>query len=185
MNTTVLIQLIFIQTCPSNTPVLFLNKMTDRQSTAKSFETINLESQPESIPIDSEKEYNIYWCWSVLISCFKKLWTASKKTFSEFCVYSSIHGLTHFHNPVWYEKLVFNVFLIASIISCCLIMHLVRYERLESPIIMSYDEKTMTINDIPFPAITICPQVKASHEKFDCAGKGGEFLGSLIKDQDL
>lgn len=64
-------------------------------------------------------------------------------------------------------------------------MHLVRYERLESPIIMSYDEKTMTINDIPFPAITICPQVKASHKKIDCAGKRGEFLGGMIKDQDL
>lgn len=107
-----------------------------------------------------------------------------KNTFTEFCAYSSIHGLNHFHNPMWYEKLVFNFFLIAAIVACFLIMQLVRYERIESPIITVYEERLMKTNEIPFPAITVCPQVKSSHEKLDFAGQHGDFLGGHLKNQD-
>lgn len=147
-----------------------------------SFDTV---APPEPIPTKTSDESKFYRCDVFLARFLKRIWTAFVNTFKEFCAYSSIHGVRHLYNPVWYEKIIFNICIIGSIVACILIMRLVRYERLERPIILSYDEKSMTIKEIPFPAITVCPQVKASHRKFDCAGMQGLFVSRLIKDQNL
>lgn len=161
--------------------------MEDRDSplsftTTSDSVVVNCSSDP--IPTEKESKYHLRYN-IFFVRFLKKLWTALKDTFSEYSVYSSIHGVRHLSHPVWYEKLIFNVFIVASIIACILIMRLVRYDRLESPIILSYDAKSMTIMEIPFPAITVCPHVKASHRKFNCAGQQSSFLGNFMKDQDM
>lgn len=37
----------------------------------------------------------------------------------------------------------------------------------ESPVIVSFDNKPLSIGDIPFPAISICPLAKTSARKFN------------------
>lgn len=147
-----------------------------------SFETIVLERSPK---ISNENTKNVPKFVIFIKNILKRIWFAILNTFVEFCAYSSIHGIRHLHTRVWYEKVIFNIFIIASIVACILIVRLVRFESSDNPIIVSYGENSMTVMDIPFPAITICPQPKASHKKFDCGKNKGDFLGNRMSNQDL
>lgn len=120
-----------------------------------------------------------------LLHIWNKVSFAITNTFAEFCVTGAIHGIRHFHNKNWYEKLIFLVLFCFSIVSCMLIVRLIRYEWLDKPVILSNGHNSMTIKEIPFPAITICPQAKASHERFDCKKDHENFVMNLIVNQDL
>lgn len=39
----------------------------------------------------------------------------------------------------------------------------------ESPVTMVYNEHEVSISEIPFPAVTICPMTKSSKDKLDLA----------------
>ena len=47
------------------------------------------------------------------------------------------------------------------------------YDKWEkSPVILTFDEKPIPISSIPFPAVTICPEVKFSRKLFNISGWG-------------
>lgn len=48
----------------------------------------------------------------------------------------------------------------------------------ETPVIISFAEKSTSIWSIPFPAITICPQTKALKEKFNFTDAYHIFSGT-------
>lgn len=120
-----------------------------------------------------------------VLRVWRKLCLAIYNTLSEFCIKSGIHGVRHFYDEKWYVKLIFLTSFCSSIIACILIVQLVRYEWLDKPVIVSHRHDSMTIREIPFPAITICPQAKASHKRFDCKKDYEKFWTNLIGDDIL
>lgn len=38
---------------------------------------------------------------------------------------------------------------------------------LDSPVVLLFDEKLIPVNYIPFPTVTICPEIKMGSENFD------------------
>lgn len=122
---------------------------------------------------------------SLLIRSWRKISFGIRNSFAEFCYNSSIHGIRHFCQQAWYEKLFFFILIGISIVACTLIVQLIRFEWLDKPVILSYDIKSMTVEEIPFPAITICPQARASHKRFDCKKDRLNFMANFIVDQDL
>lgn len=137
-----------------------------------------VEKKSESKPISSRVKH-------FLVSVWRKICFAVSNAFAEFCTNGSIHGIRHFYNESWYEKIFFLISICVSIVACALIVQLIRFEWLDKPVILSYDIKSMTVKEIPFPAITICPQAKASHKRFDCVKDNQDFVSNLIADQDL
>uniref|UniRef100_A0A336KIF1 CSON011900 protein n=1 Tax=Culicoides sonorensis TaxID=179676 RepID=A0A336KIF1_CULSO len=120
-----------------------------------------------------------------IIKAYHKTCFSIKKVFAEFCIFSSIHGIRHFYHSVWYQKLFFAISFCISIAACALIVRLIRFEWLDKPVILSYAVQPIPVSEIPFPAITVCPQVRASHRRFNCARDMSKFVSSLIVDQDL
>lgn len=113
----------------------------------------------------------------------------------ELCNDSSIHGLRYFTAKClhWSERLDYFFFLL--ILKFDLILHTkkkLQFERLfwaisvcvslclcgllvkdiwikwqENPVTMSFTEKPLHFSSIPFPTITICPEMKTVKKKFD------------------
>lgn len=64
--------------------------------------------------------------------------------------------------------------MILSMIGCCILIK-DSYEKWdESPVIVTFSEKMTSIKSIPFPAVTICHEIKSKKEIFD-------FTGALYK----
>lgn len=56
---------------------------------------------------------------------------------------------------------------VLSMIGCCMLI-MDSYEKWdESPVIVTFSEKMIPVKDIPFPAVTICSEIKSTKEVFD------------------
>lgn len=58
----------------------------------------------------------------------------------------------------------------ASVISLCccgILIHKLWIKWDESPVMMVYNEHEVSISEIPFPVVTICPMTKTTHDKLD------------------
>lgn len=84
-----------------------------------------------------------------------------KDTYSEFCANTSIHGFQYFgqHRP-WKEIFFWIVVFVVSIYFCSSMIVKVYVKWYETPVIVTLSEKSTPIWNIPFPAITICPETK-------------------------
>lgn len=58
-----------------------------------------------------------------------------------------------------------SIFLSASF--CCYSIYNVYQKWQESPIIVSFDKQLSHVSDIPFPAVTICPETKTTIQSFN------------------
>lgn len=56
---------------------------------------------------------------------------------------------------------------VLSMIGCCLLIKDSYQKWDESPVIVTFSEKMTSIKNIPFPAVTICHEVKSKKEIFD------------------
>lgn len=87
----------------------------------------------------------------------------------EFCFNSTIHGIKYMGDRKrhWVERVWWLLAFILSIAGCSrLIVHIwQRWDR--SPVIVSFAEKPTPIWQIPFPAITICPETKTQADLFN------------------
>ncbi|KAF2903803.1 hypothetical protein ILUMI_02380, partial [Ignelater luminosus] len=69
-------------------------------------------------------------------------------------------------------RIWWSVFLTISLYFCATLI-LKTYKKWErSPVIVSFATSETPISHIPFPAVTICPQIKAAKEKFDFSKVG-------------
>ncbi|XP_037940845.1 pickpocket protein 28-like isoform X1 [Teleopsis dalmanni] len=86
---------------------------------------------------------------------------ATSEIFYEYCSNTSIHGVQYFgqRRPITEQIFWILVFLV-SIVCCFSLIMSVYHKWNETPVIVSFSEKTTPVWNIPFPAITICSETK-------------------------
>jgi acid-sensing ion channel, other len=90
----------------------------------------------------------------------KICWNAAKDLFVDYAGHSSIHGVHYIAEKgrSWFEKVWWITALCTSIFCCGTLI----FDAWNiSPVIISFAEKPTPIWQIPFPAITICPDIFA------------------------
>lgn len=89
--------------------------------------------------------------------------------FNEYCENTTIHGVKYFgerHRPKverWWWIAAFLV----SIVLCTLLIRNLWVKWDQSPVIVSFAERSTPVWEIPFPAVTICPETKATKSLFN------------------
>ena len=93
----------------------------------------------------------------------------SWKIFQDFTGDTSIHGLQYFgeQHRHWVERLFWIIVFIASCTACTIVISKTYDKWQNSPVIVSFDEKLTQIREIPFPAVTICPETKTKVDIFN------------------
>lgn len=89
--------------------------------------------------------------------------------FSDYTNNSSIHGVRYMgerHRP-WVERVWWIIAFCLSIIACSKLIYNVWNKWDQSPVIVSFAEKSTPVWQIPFPAVTMCPETKAQSSKFN------------------
>lgn len=86
--------------------------------------------------------------------------------FSEFSGNSSIHGVRYLGEKrrPFAERLFWVVVFALSIYGCGRLILNVYLKWDQSPVIVSFAEKSTPVWQIPFPAVTICPETKTKTE---------------------
>uniref|UniRef100_A0A0K8VEQ2 Sodium channel protein Nach n=1 Tax=Bactrocera latifrons TaxID=174628 RepID=A0A0K8VEQ2_BACLA len=109
---------------------------------------------------------------------YEKLRRSIKQVYFEYCSNTSIHGIQYFgeRRPLIEKCFWFCVFL-ASIYCCSNLIHSIYIKWNETPVIVSFSEKSTPIWSIPFPAITICSETKRVPRKEGVTY--GKFLKSF------
>uniref|UniRef100_A0A182PJG9 Pickpocket n=1 Tax=Anopheles epiroticus TaxID=199890 RepID=A0A182PJG9_9DIPT len=102
------------------------------------------------------------------------------EVFREYCANSSIHGVRYFDRDErtacesvnvlslpFTRRFWWLVVFLCSMVGCGVMIHKTYVKWNQVPIIVTFSEKTTPVWDIHFPAITICPETKASVEKLN------------------
>uniref|UniRef100_A0A1I8Q523 Pickpocket protein 28-like n=1 Tax=Stomoxys calcitrans TaxID=35570 RepID=A0A1I8Q523_STOCA len=91
----------------------------------------------------------------------KTLAKGIKEIYGDFCSNTSIHGFQYFgqHRPRK-EILFWIVIFVITIYFCTTIIVRIYVKWSETPVIVSFSEKSTPIWSVPFPRVTICPETK-------------------------
>jgi acid-sensing ion channel, other len=95
----------------------------------------------------------------------------SKSVFAEYAETTTIHGVCYVGDPnrLWIEKL-FWVFVIIVSGYLCTVVILDSWKRWnDNQVIVSFDSKNLPVDEIPFPAVTICPEAKTNPKLYQMA----------------
>ncbi|KAK5641675.1 hypothetical protein RI129_010222 [Pyrocoelia pectoralis] len=89
--------------------------------------------------------------------------------FSQYCDSTSIHGIKYVGQRGRYllEKLLWLVIVIGVFTICSILIHKTYRKWQTSPVIVTFSTTEKPISDIPFPAVTICPEAKFDTEIFN------------------
>lgn len=88
-------------------------------------------------------------------------WRNVKKFVREFCTESTIHGLRNIEaGKTLLERLWWLTVVVLSVLACGMLIQKVYHKWANNPVIVSYDDTATKVWNIPFPAITICPEAK-------------------------
>ncbi|XP_037032181.1 pickpocket protein 28-like [Bradysia coprophila] len=83
--------------------------------------------------------------------------------FEEYCRSSTVHGVRYFTEKKrhWMERVWWMLAIALALFYCGYSIQNVYIKWDQSPVIVSFAEKSTPIWEIPFPAVTICPETKA------------------------
>uniref|UniRef100_A0A182PBQ5 Pickpocket n=1 Tax=Anopheles epiroticus TaxID=199890 RepID=A0A182PBQ5_9DIPT len=97
-----------------------------------------------------------------------------KSLFLEYCSNSTVHGIKYFgckrrtlfekyapSGTVWLERIWWIATFLLSVYGCGRLIQNIYRKWEQTPVIVSFAEKTTPVWQIPFPAVTICPETKA------------------------
>lgn len=82
--------------------------------------------------------------------------------FADFTRNSTVHGVKYLgeYRRHWVERAFWIIAFLISVIGCSVMIHKVYNKWQLSPVIVSFAEKSTPVWQIPFPAVTICPETK-------------------------
>lgn len=82
--------------------------------------------------------------------------------FADFTQNSTVHGVKYLgeYRRHWVERGFWVVAFLLSVFGCSVMIHKVYNKWQLSPVIVSFAEKSTPVWQIPFPAVTICPETK-------------------------
>lgn len=104
--------------------------------------------------------------------------------FSEYCTTSSVHGVRYFSDPerTLCEKFWWVVMFAVSVAGCAMLIESSRQKWNQTPIVMNFENQPVSVTDIPFPSVTICPPGKISKSLYDFDGEVREIEESGVYD---
>ncbi|KAH8403942.1 hypothetical protein KR215_006867 [Drosophila sulfurigaster] len=97
--------------------------------------------------------------------------SACKGLLLEYSKSTTIHGIRYIfevHRPI-YEKLYWLVLTCTSVYFAVSLIWATYLKWQDSPVILGFDETLVPVHKIPFPTITICPEIKMERNVFDYA----------------
>ena len=89
--------------------------------------------------------------------------------FSDFTKNSTVHGVKYLGDRKrhWSERAFWIIAFIISVTGCSILIIKMYDKWQKSPVISSFAEKSTPVWEIPFPAITICPETKVTTDKLN------------------
>lgn len=91
----------------------------------------------------------------------KNLREGLKAIYYEYCSNTSVHGIQYLgQNRPRKEIFFWLCIFVLSIFYCSQIIAKVYQKWNDTPVIVSFSEHSTPVSDIPFPAITICPEIR-------------------------
>ncbi|KAM7346051.1 pickpocket protein 28-like [Cochliomyia hominivorax] len=155
-----------------NVPQRKENILPVRHQNQRSISIISetLSEVPSEIIIKSRIKYGSRWSF-----CMGLLAEYSKK--------SSISGINYIfeeHRP-FYEKFFWLLVLLLSFYLAIFLMIDTYTKWLSSPIILVFSETLIPIHKIPFPTITICPEIKMDKTTFDFSNVSRQIWSEIEK----
>ncbi|XP_004533537.1 pickpocket protein 28 [Ceratitis capitata] len=154
----------------SELPPVDSNMLTPSKK-ASSLSTISgLSEVPSDIIIKSRIKYG-------------SRWSACKGLIMEYSKNTTIHGLRYLvelHRP-FYEKLYWFVVLIISVYFAISLIWATYLKWQDTPVILGFDETLVPVHKIPFPTITICPEIKMERNVFDFPNISSRILEEIQK----
>uniref|UniRef100_A0A182FU38 Uncharacterized protein n=1 Tax=Anopheles albimanus TaxID=7167 RepID=A0A182FU38_ANOAL len=86
-----------------------------------------------------------------------------KSLFLEYCSNSTVHGVKYFgcKRRTLFEKIWWIATFLLSVYGCSRLIQNIYRKWDQTPVIVSFAEKSTPVWQIPFPAVTICPETKA------------------------
>ncbi|XP_044758991.1 uncharacterized protein LOC123316815 [Coccinella septempunctata] len=86
----------------------------------------------------------------------------------EYCEVSTIQGLGYIlKSTTLFERIWWIVVFLLCMTGCILMIYEVVYKWITTPVLVALSTQEIPIYDIPFPAVTICPETKISHKFLD------------------
>lgn len=89
--------------------------------------------------------------------------SAAWALFGDFSNNSTVHGVKYLGEGKrhWAERIFWIIAFLVSVVGCSIMIHKIYEKWQDSPVIVSFAEKSTPVWQIPFPAVTICPETKA------------------------
>ncbi|XP_068914209.1 pickpocket protein 28-like [Tenebrio molitor] len=119
----------------------------------------------------------------------KHFWPNLKTYVREFSDTIEIHGLRYLFEEgrSICERCFWLFVLFTSLAACIFLIVIVHRIFLHTPVIVSFSTKESPIFEVPFPAVTICSQVKASEKEFNFAKihKNYDINGNFSSDEEF
>ncbi|KAJ3617439.1 hypothetical protein MTP99_007158 [Tenebrio molitor] len=101
-------------------------------------------------------------------ACKKGLCHNVRKYAREYNEVTGIHGLRYLtEKRSRSEKIIWVILLSLSLAGCIYMIYEVLYKYNNSPVVVSFATEDTPLHQIPFPAITICPEFKYTRQKFN------------------
>ncbi|XP_058464040.1 pickpocket protein 28-like [Malaya genurostris] len=118
---------------------------------------------------------------------FKPVLAGARTLSTEFCDNSSIHGVRYFadRKVIWCEKFWWILVFTLSVGSCGLLIQQTYRKWNESPVIVSFVERPTSVWQIPFPAVTICPEAKSAFWKLNFTAQFFTFLNQSSEEHSI
>ncbi|XP_073819625.1 pickpocket protein 28-like [Musca autumnalis] len=105
----------------------------------------------------------------------KTLRQGLKEIYYEYCTNTSVHCIQYLgtHRP--WKEIIFWLTIFAISFYCCSETITKIYQKWnDTPVIVTFSEHSTPVSDIPFPAITICPEIRRR------ANKNGPSYGAFL-----
>ncbi|XP_017835475.1 pickpocket protein 28 [Drosophila busckii] len=113
--------------------------------------------------------------------------SACKGLLLEYSKSTTIHGIRYIfevHRPI-YEKLYWLILTCTSVYFAVSLIWATYLKWQDSPVILGFDETLVPVHKIPFPTITICPEIKMERNVFDYANISDEIWRTYQETNDL
>uniref|UniRef100_A0AAG5DG39 Pickpocket n=1 Tax=Anopheles atroparvus TaxID=41427 RepID=A0AAG5DG39_ANOAO len=88
---------------------------------------------------------------------------------ADYCMNSTIHGFKYFvgNKRTLIERVWWIVVCLVSFYCCGRFIHNIYRKWDRDPVVVTFAEKPTPVFSIPFPAVTLCPEIKARKAEFD------------------
>ncbi|XP_030387047.1 pickpocket protein 28 [Scaptodrosophila lebanonensis] len=113
--------------------------------------------------------------------------SACKGILLEYSKSTTIHGIRYIfevHRPI-YEKLYWLVLTCTSVYFAVSLIWDTYLKWQDSPVILGFDETLVPVHRIPFPTITICPEIKMERNVFDYRNISRQILADFKQNQQF